>query len=188
MRIGDETALARVCQTALTAVDTVVVAARSGQALPELPSNVIVAYDPIPDCGPLGGMLAGFRVLSERSLQAGLVLACDHPLVTGRVLKTLIGRLDAARAVAVRHDGRRFPLLAAYRLDACQALEDAVAQGNLRAMMFLDGCAPAYLEGDELRAADPQLTSIININDTVQLDLARQTLRESKPRRSEPRP
>jgi len=179
LRLGDQTALARVCETALTVADTVVVAARSGQTLPELPLGIAVVVDPIADCGPLGGMLAGFRALSELSVPATLVLACDHPLMTAPLLHSLINCLDTSPAVAVRHKGRRYPLLAAYRLDTRQALEQAVAQRNLRAMMFLDRCAPAYLEGDALCAADPQLQSLININDTAQWEAAREALRRT---------
>ncbi|MFQ5461538.1 MAG: molybdenum cofactor guanylyltransferase [Phycisphaerae bacterium] len=179
LRLGDLTALARVCETALTVVDTVVVAARTGQALPEMPSGIAIVVDPIPDCGPLGGMLAGFRALSERSVAATLVLACDHPLVTAPLLHSLIDGLDANPAVAVRHNGRCYPLLAAYRLGARQALEQTVAQRNLRAMTFLDSRAPAYLEGDALCAADPQLQSLININDAQQWEAARRALRRT---------
>jgi len=182
LRLGDQTAIARVCETALNTVQTVVVAGRAGQALPHLPSNVVVAYDPIPDCGPLAGMLAGFRALSERFLKTTLVLACDHPLVTTQVLQQLIRHLDTARAVAVRHAGRRYPLLAAYRIDTCHVLEDALAQRNLRATAFLDRCAPAYLEGDALRAADPDRQSLINVNELAQLEEARQALRRKEPR------
>ena len=86
-----------------------------------VPGRVVV--DPVPDGGPLAGLVAG---LSEMRTPWLLAVAADLPHVTVGVLLSLLERAGEGRVVvAVDAEGRRQPLCAVYPASVRDA---AVAQ------------------------------------------------------------
>lgn len=94
--VGGETLLARTVRVVGEVAEIVVVAGRSGQALPSLAASVEIVHDEVAGAGPVAGMEAGLRRLCGRC-DVAVVTACDHPGLKADVLraltKTLAGEL-----------------------------------------------------------------------------------------------
>ncbi|MHC5010218.1 MAG: NTP transferase domain-containing protein, partial [Planctomycetota bacterium] len=73
---GGEVLLQRVVRLVSRAVEEVVVVARAGQDLPDLPGRVRLTYDEVLDQGPLGGLVPGLR---STGCDAVYATACDVP-------------------------------------------------------------------------------------------------------------
>jgi molybdopterin-guanine dinucleotide biosynthesis protein A len=83
----------------------------------------VIRGDPIPNCGPLGGILGALQ-----STRAGMAmfLACDMPLITGELMQRLAGRIRPEQAgLFTFHDGRYgFPCL--LRRQAVQTVAELI--------------------------------------------------------------
>ena len=168
--------LARVVAAVGAVVDEVVVVARPEQVLPELAplrAGVAVrhAVDAADDRGPVEGLRAGLA-----SCDASIVYAtaCDvphlAPAFVAAVLAALRAAPDAAVAVPVV-EGRLHPLAAAYRraptLVAARAL---LAAGSARMTALVESLPHVVVPEADLRAADPTLASLTNVNTPADLD------------------
>jgi len=163
LSFGAEFMLQRVVRLVGEAVGPMVVVAARGQALPELPAQVVVTHDGRPDRGPLEGMAAGLRSLAGLA-EVAFVAACDvpllHPPLIGRVVE-LLGDHDAA----VPHvAGRDHPLLGAYRLTVLRQVVDLLAVDQLRPTRLLDCIGTRRIMPVELADVDPLLESLTNLN------------------------
>jgi molybdopterin-guanine dinucleotide biosynthesis protein A len=105
---------------------------REGQSAPQGGEGVPVLRDSDEAEGPLCGMLAAFR---EAPAAAWLVMACDLPFVTPKVLARLVEchREQPGQpfvAYANSHDGLPEPLCAIYGPAALPILQKHAARGN----------------------------------------------------------
>lgn len=73
----------------------IVVVAQTGQELPPLPPEVVVAYDPpeFDHGGPLVGLFAGLSVLAAHRAELAYLGACDTPFLTADYVRLLVRRL-----------------------------------------------------------------------------------------------
>ncbi|NCC50755.1 MAG: molybdenum cofactor guanylyltransferase [Spartobacteria bacterium] len=79
--------------------------------------NAEVLYDEAPSCGPLGGIISGFRAARHALI---LVLAVDMPCVTSVFLRKLLSRCSENGGIAPAHlDGMIEPLAAFYPRALC---------------------------------------------------------------------
>ncbi len=166
LRCGGETLLQRVVRLVAEAVGPVVVAARSGQALPDLPSDVDVVCDVVAEAGPLAGIAAGFEALADRC-EAALVCSCDHPLLDPGLLGRLVGMIDEAPAIVPEHGGRLYPLVAVYRFSTKPILLEMLAQKELRVHDFVRKCNARVVPSAKLGDSDPNRDSLKNVNDPL---------------------
>jgi molybdenum cofactor guanylyltransferase len=161
----------------------VVVVRAAGQPLPHLPRGTVVADDPREGKGPLQGIAAGLAALAalggapaDRSGLAAFAAATDmpflHPAFVRRVLALLTeDRADVALPVA---RGYAQPLAAAYRVALAPAADQLVASGRLRPADLFASCAVTRLDEERLladpalRAADPGLDSLVNVNEPAE--------------------
>jgi len=174
--IGGEVLLQRVVRTVAMVARPVVVAARVGQELPTLPSDVLIAHDAVENAGPMAGLNAAFALL-ESHCDAAAVVACDHPLLTAPFVAALIDLLDGHRAVVPVHEGRRYPLLAVYRLDVRREISQCLREASLnldsglrrndllRVQSLADRIGARFVDAETLREFDPRLDSLRNVND-----------------------
>lgn len=173
--LGGEPFLSRVVAALVPVVGaTHIVAVRAAdQLLPPLPAGVMVAVDAAPGRGPLEGFAAGLLALPA-DCDALFLAACDAPLLRPEVVRLLFARLDAGATAAVPEAlGRRHPLCAAYRASVRAAVAEALAAGELGMGQMLARVAVTYVGEEELRAADPDLASLRNVNtpeDYAELD------------------
>lgn len=127
--------------------------------------------DPAPGGGPLAGIAAG---LAHATTPWLLVVAGDMPHLSAPVLRLLLGAATGdVDAVGIRIDALPEPLLCLYRVAAVRPrVEARLAAGRLKASALLtdEGLEVAWVEGAELRAIDPDLRALTNINTPADLE------------------
>lgn len=180
-----EPLLLRVVRRIASVASPLVVVAAPGQVIPTLPEGVLVARDPVSGRGrgPLQGIAAGLDALIG-SASAVFVSSTDVPFLH----PALIRRLHALRGnhfdIAVpRAKGHYHPLSAIYGMEARAEIAALLAVDRLRPFFLFERMRTIFadeallLEGDEFRAADPELLSLENVNTPEQYAAAKARVR-----------
>lgn len=131
-------------------------------ALPALGYDCIV--DRHDARAPLVGIAAA---LAACEVSAVLVCACDLPTVDPRVLLALLALApaqDGADVVAPLGPRGPEPLLAIYRPRLLPELERRIARGELALQALLRDVDTLFVPEADLRALDPTLASLRNLN------------------------
>ncbi|MCE9668346.1 molybdenum cofactor guanylyltransferase [Myxococcus stipitatus] len=130
--------------------------------------GVRAVADVVRDRGAPGGVHAA--LVASRTPWVATV-ACDMPFVAAEALRVLLdARSDAVDSVCFEVDGRVEPLLAVHRASLAPAWEALlVEEPSLRQLMARGRVAA--LPERALRAVDPTLRSLVNVNTPE--DLAR---------------
>lgn len=175
------TLLRRVAGIVTRAVDGPVVVVRApGQDLPELPASVELADDDHEGRGPLEGLKAGLAAVAGRA-EAAYVSSTDVPLLHPAFIRTVLharAREDVEVALPVAH-GFRHPLAAAYRTSLLGTVEELIAEDRMRPAFLFERSRVRELDeaalmlDPELRREDPELLSLLNVNDPDEYDRAR---------------
>jgi len=126
----------------------------------------------VPDpSGPRCALRGLVAALEAASAERVLVLATDLPLVTPDLLLGLVAWPEADVVLPRDREGPQ-PLCAVYRRAAALPLaRQRLASGDLALQRVLEGLELAALEGDALRALDPEGLALSNVNTPE--DLAR---------------
>ncbi len=158
----------------------VVVVRAKGQELPELPNDVDVIDDPQEGKGPVQGIAAGLGALIDRA-DVAFVSSTDmpflHPAFVRRVLRAVHEGADVGLPVA---RGYPQPLAAAYRTKLAVTAERLVQADRLRPAFLFEQCAVSRLDEAALRddpvlaALDPDLDSVVNVNEPDDYRTARE--------------
>jgi molybdenum cofactor guanylyltransferase len=167
---GDTTLLGWQCRTlaAAGALPIVVVARDAEQPLPPLPPGVDQAHDAAPDQGPLAAIAAGLARLEDHhglaDGEVAFVAACDLPYLRPDDVRFLLGLLGTAPVLMPRSAGLLQPLAAAYRLRCRRHAENLLQHGERtpRQLALLPGAR--IVEEAELRAHDPTVRFLRNVN------------------------
>lgn len=173
---GEETMLQRVLRLlgTIVPVGRIVVVGARDQTLPALPAEVIVARDQNAGRGPLEGLSAGLRAL-PREIDAVYATSCDVPLLQPAFVELMFDQLGDADA-AVPVDGEFYhPLAAVYRPSVFSTVEQLLAADRLRPRFLFDQVATHKIPVDVLRAVDPELRTLANLNDPDDYERARRT-------------
>lgn len=160
LRLNGETFLERAVSLLRGLCEEVIVAASSGQQIPEV-GNCRIVTDEQPGLGPLGGLVTGLAASSD---EWHLALACDLPLAHVDVLRLLADSAHEYEALVPRTGGRLQPLLAAYSRTCLEPGREALASGERAVAAMLDRVKVRVLEEEVLRQADPDLVSFVNVN------------------------
>jgi molybdopterin-guanine dinucleotide biosynthesis protein A len=116
-----------------------------------------------PGQGPLAGIDAALHELRPDE-DAVVCVGSDMPFLSSRALELLRDEAPLAAAVVPMVDGRAQPLFARYGR-ACQvAVEAALMKGQLKAGAALANVAVHWLTESDLRAVDPELATLANVN------------------------
>jgi molybdopterin-guanine dinucleotide biosynthesis protein A len=174
------TLLRRVVGLVARGVDGPVVVVRApGQALPALPANVEVVEDAREGRGPLQGLAAGLAAVEDR-VAVAYVSSTDAPLLHPAFVRCVVAALpDEADVALPRARGFSQPLAAAYRTGLRATVEAMLAEGEDRLGDLFDRCRvvrldeAALLIDPVLAAADPQLDSLVNLNEPADYEAAR---------------
>jgi molybdenum cofactor guanylyltransferase len=169
--LAGETLLARVTRIVADAVATVVVVAAPGQMIPSLDARIRVVRDEVPDEGPLRGISAGMAAL-DGEVEAVFVGTTDAPFLHSAFISRLATLRDAGNhdAVIPRVDGSDHPLSAVYALRVRKTVDTLLAEGTRRVRTLGERVDTLYADADllledvALRAADPTLDSLHNLN------------------------
>jgi molybdenum cofactor guanylyltransferase len=157
----------------------VVVVRAPGQELPQLPAGVEIVEDAREGRGPLQGLAAGLAALDGRA-QAAYVSSTDVPLVHPAFVLAVTAALEGSVDVAlpIVH-GYPQPLAAAYRVTLRPLVEELLAADRLRPAFLFERCRVrrlderALLADRRLAAADPELLSVLNVNEPADIEAAR---------------
>lgn len=127
-----------------------------------------------PRCA-LRGLVAALEVCTAECV---LVVATDLPLLTAELLLGLVA-WPAADAVVPRDAEGAQPLCALYRRAAVLPVaRQRLAAGELALRGVLDAVATSYVEGDALRALDPEGRALLNLNTPADLARAERLLQD----------
>lgn len=160
---GEDTMLARVARRLADVAKPVVVVLAQGQKRPNLATECRFAVDGQADRGPLEGLAAGLREMGDDA-DSVYVTTCDAPLIRPEFVALLADHLEQNDA-AIPWDGEFLhPLSAAYRVSVVAAVERMLAADRLRPTDLADEVSTVRVHVDELRAADPKLDSLRNLN------------------------
>jgi molybdopterin-guanine dinucleotide biosynthesis protein A len=168
--------LGGVCKPLLV-VDGVTILARQRAVLTPRVTEVIVAiaiagaplapelrhvHDPIPDAGPLAGLVAALTACRTPWL---LAVAGDMPRLAPALLDALIARaVPTVDAVAPRVGGWPEPLCALWHVRTLPHLAARLADGRRGVGAALGALTVAWLEEPDARAIDPTLASFASVN------------------------
>lgn len=132
---------------------------------PELPpaGMLAIADRGPPGRGPLAGLDAALAALLPDE-QAVVCVGGDMPLITAKVLELLRDTATAAQAVVPRIGPHSEPLLARYGRTAAPTIAAALAANALKTTDVLTRLDVHWLDEASLRAVDPQLLSLENVN------------------------
>lgn len=121
--------------------------------------------DPVAGFGPLAGIAAGLAAARTPWL---VVVAGDMPYLSGALIDALRARTAGEPdAVGLRVGGLPEPLVSALRVAACApVVARRIAAGQRKASELLTdaGLRVVWIEEPELRALDPELRALVNIN------------------------
>jgi len=160
---GPETMLQRVVRLLGTVVSPIVVVAATGQDLPPLPASVILTRDEREGRGPLEGLRAGLKALPE-NVEAAYVTSCDVPLLVPAFVERLIALLGEHDVAVMEIDGFAHPLSAVYRRSTLSHVESLLAEDRRRPVYLFDAVRTRRVSPDELKAVDPDLLTLRNLN------------------------
>jgi len=168
-------ALAQVC-------GEIVIVANDSQ--PYVRFDARVVPDTLPNFGPLAGLHAG---LSAMRAELGVVVAVDMPFLNPALLRAMIAAADGWDAVIpalsaeVSADALKqkrakdldlHPLHAVYRRTCLPMIQAAIDRGDRRLNAFLSDVKVRYFGAEEIRAHDPDLRSLMNVNTPGELQQA----------------
>lgn len=143
--------------------ERIVVVAAKGQELPTLPATVRVTRDEIADRGPLEGLYAGLLAHGS-TVDAVFVTACDVPLLEPQFVAELFARLQGHQIVVPRLDEFYQPLSAVYRVGVLEHVARLRDERRMAPRFLFDAVDTLALPVDELRAFDPNLGTLLNLN------------------------
>ena len=149
-------AVGRVC------AHTVVVTNRPEQAGEAgLSINVPVLADEVPFQGPLGGLVTALKEAPDEWV---LAVAADMPWLEPELVRALWEARDGAQVVVPLTEKGLEPLLALYHRDCLPVARRVLLSGRRRIVAMFSELRVVEVPVEALRAADPQLRSLVNVN------------------------
>lgn len=180
--LGGRPLLAHVCRAVRPVVDRLVVVAAPGQSLPPVPDIDDVVRDSRPGAGPLAGIADALRAAPADTDRA-FIASCDVPLLRTDIVRLIVGQLaDPDVRWVVPWVGDHPQVLAsALRPSLLPEIESHLAAGRrdprgLVERLRMDAAEPGgvrFVPEADLRTADPQLVSFIDVdtpNDLARID------------------
>jgi molybdopterin-guanine dinucleotide biosynthesis protein A len=166
---GPELLLQRVVRIVGEVVDpcaTIVVAA-ADQELPTFTDEVQVFRDEAEHLGPLAALEIGLRAIGDRA-DAVFVTGCDAPLLVpafAERLFELLGSYDAAIPYDAEHV---HTLSAVYKSQIVGEIDKLRAAGQYSMRALASAIHTRRVLVEELRAVDPELFSLKNVNSELE--------------------
>jgi molybdopterin-guanine dinucleotide biosynthesis protein A len=160
---GPELILQRVVRILSEVVSPIVVVAARQQDVPKLPPGVEIARDEHEALGPLAGLAVGLAAMGDRA-DAAYASSCDVPLLQPAFVAAVIAALGD-HDLAIPRDGQyHHPLAAIYRTRLVPTIHELIASNRLRPFYLLERSRAREIDVAELRRADPELSSLRNVN------------------------
>jgi molybdenum cofactor guanylyltransferase len=123
--------------------------------------GVPVVADAVPESGPLGGILA---VLEAATAPRVFFVAGDMPFILADAVRLLAHHPDESEVLVPIVGGQPEPLFARYSRRCAPSIRLRLAAGQRKATCFHADFNVRVVAEDELRAVDPTLQSLSNVN------------------------
>ena len=181
VRVGGHTLVARVAESLGSVCSEVLVVTNHPEDLAEagLPQGVRVVVDDLPYSGPLGALTTA---MGQASQDWVLLAAADMPWIVPSVIDLLWSNREGVDAVVPLTEGGLEPLLALYSTSTRDAARALLDDGMRRPAQLLERVSTTEIGSAELRAADPELASFVNVNTPEELASAKREDRTTVPR------
>lgn len=175
LRLGEQTFLACVGKKLLQNFQGPVICVTSSESIAavetaakDLPQNRLqIVADERGDSGPLEGIRVGLKTAQPFSEWA-FVTSCDVPMIASSVLQLLqsiAGSVDDdTEAIVPASASRIFGMTALYRTASHPKIDSLIEQGQLRVTGLATQLETKIVDIDELKAIDPPLDSVRNLN------------------------
>jgi molybdopterin-guanine dinucleotide biosynthesis protein A len=161
---GPESLLQRVVRLVSSVAAPVVVVAAPEQSLPPLPEPVMLARDPVSGRGPLQGLATGLAAM-PRAIELVYATATDVPFLQPAWPLKLADLIQGHELALPSCLGYDHPLAALYqRAPALIAVEEMLRGNQLRPVKLKDRLRTRIVGEAELRSVDPELQTLINLN------------------------
>lgn len=133
--------------------------------------DLVVARDIIPTRNALAGLHAGLFYASNDYIY---VTACDTPFISKPVIRYLAGQIAAGVDVVIpQTDDGMEPLSAVYSKTCLPLIEKNLEQHVYMIKKFFKNGKIRAVPADILRALDPELNFVFNVNTPEDLETAR---------------
>ena len=164
--------LRRVVEVTTSTCERTIVVTNAPDSLADadVPIDLEVYADEIPHQGPLGGLITA---LAHSSHEWVLAVAADLPWLRAPVVRALWDHRDGAQIVVPVTEKGPEPLLALYRTDCLEIARTVMASGRRRLVALFPRADVVEVSTESLRAVDPELSSLINVNTPEDLLRAR---------------
>ncbi len=160
LRIGSRTIFERQLAAVEELADRIVVVGGGPEHC--IPGRVRVVPDRVPHAAALGGL---YTALCEAATPYVLVVACDLPFVSARVLVRLAELADGtADAVVPRTADGVQPLCAAYARRLRVRVRRRIESGHLKVQDLLAAVRARELGPEDIARLDPTGLSFFNVN------------------------
>jgi molybdenum cofactor guanylyltransferase len=111
--------------------------------------------------GPMTGMYSALVSTGATEL---FIAACDMPFIQAGVLELIMRNFQGQHAVLPIFEGRPQPLFGIYSASLQEAMKEHIMRNRKAMWDLLQEIQPALIPEDEVRAADPEGKTFININ------------------------
>jgi molybdopterin-guanine dinucleotide biosynthesis protein A len=167
--VAGERLIDRVLAAMRPVVDEVLVV---GGARLALGADVCKVDDAFPGAGPLGGLATALAAARKERV---LLLGCDLPLVTEKLLRALLDRAGEVDAVVPQGPRGLEPLCAVYEKTCLGPVRDALARGERKMDVFHGKVRVLFVPTSDL----PDAFGLANVNTPEELRRVEETLRSS---------
>jgi len=131
-----------------------------------LPAEIVIAGDEQVGKGPLEGIRVGLKQLAKQ-FQHAFVTSCDVPLLRPELIGFLFEHIGDHQAVVPIENSRVFGMTAIYQTELHQAIEQRIANEQLRVSDLASAFATNRIDVESLKVIDPELDSLTNVNSAV---------------------
>ncbi len=139
--------------------EEVIVVTTPEQSYPHLHAQKV--FDLVPNKLSLGGLYSG---LLQSTAEINFVCGCDMPLLAPQLVRHLFAQIKGYEAVVPKHRGFFEPLCAVYSKACLPYIEAQLRTEDLRMTSWLTQARVRIVREKELRARDPELHSLLNMN------------------------
>ncbi len=166
--VDGEPLISRVASIAASACEHTLIVTNRPEQLEDvgLPEGALVVQDEVAYQGPLGGLATALKNAPDEWV---LALAADMPWLSAEVIRALWDARDGAQVVVPVSEKGPEPLLALYHQSCLGEAQRVLASGRRRLVAMFPALRIVELDVETLRAVDPSLRSLVNVNTPEEL-------------------
>jgi molybdopterin-guanine dinucleotide biosynthesis protein A len=158
LELDGQTLIARVLDRLALLCDELIVSADAVELYADLPVQVVP--DLVPGRGALGGIHAGLTAMCN---DKAVVVACDMPLLSLRLLRYMVTLSPGYDVVVPRLEGFYEPLHAVYSARCVEPIARLITEGSRRIVDFYRQVRLREVTEEDVRLFDAAL-SFVNVN------------------------